>query len=278
MFFDSHVHSAASPDSEMMPQEAIAALKKAGLGIAFTEHVDFVSHPSRNPNATDVPRGVGDFICDFEIYPSQYKQFRGEGVMLGLELGLTKAFSPANKELADGDYDFILGSVHIVDGVELYFACNGTLPQEPFSHTLQHAPHEAISRYLRYAAEVVEQDDFFDSFGHIDYISRYLPQLAQEFSYANFTAEFDALFRTLAQQEIALEINTCLLGEDLAAQKMFDICRRFAQLGGRLCTIGSDAHNVSALGRNFKCARKIAEESGLAVVYFKERKPVRCGK
>ena len=64
MFFDSHVHSAASPDSQMNPREAVDFLQKKGLGIAFTEHIDFADHPEIDPHATDAPRGMRDFVCD----------------------------------------------------------------------------------------------------------------------------------------------------------------------------------------------------------------------
>jgi len=264
----------------MEPGEAISALKKAGLGIAFTEHVDFAESFQKDPLATDAPRGLegmGDFVCDFKIYPKMYEKFRGEGVTLGLELGLTQAYLSENKKLAADDYDFIIGSIHTVDGIELYQACHGKLPKEPFAQQLKTAPTACISRYLSYAKEMIELYGFFDSFGHIDYIARYLPQLSQNFSYANFTAEFDALLKALAEREIALEINTCLLGKIDAGKTMLEICCRFAELGGRLCTIGSDAHKVSSLGRNFKDAKEIAETTGLMVVYYKERKPVRCG-
>jgi histidinol-phosphatase (PHP family) len=303
MFFDSHVHSVASPDSEMQPQDAIAAATKQGLGIAFTEHVDYVDDSERDPKATDAPRCLGDFVCDFERYPAEYKKFRGAGVSLGLEFGLTEALLPTNKRVSAGDYDFILGSAHFVDGVEIYHACAGNITAEAFRSASLHgettpppsaaplrggelflrnlktAPAECVRRYLDYSREMVELEDsaFFDSFGHIDYIGRYLPSLGAEFSYGSFPDEFDGLFRALARRDVAMEINTCLFTRAGAAETMLEICRRFAELGGRFCTVGSDAHSSGDLGRNFKDAREIAASANLAVVHFKERKPVRCG-
>jgi len=265
------VHSATSPDSEMLPAEAIASLKKIGLGIAFTEHVDFAI-----PNKPDAPRGVGDFVCDFAKYPSEYEKFRSPSVALGLELGLTTAAMGKNKNLAANDYDFIIGSVHSMDGVELYHAITGKVKEEEFTQMLDTSPRSCIARYLTYAREMVESSDFFDAFGHIDYIARYHHGLRAEFSYENFPEEFDGLLKALAANEIALEINTYLFG-GFAEKVMPWICRRFAQLGGRFCTIGSDAHDVSQLGRHFPSAYEMAETSGLTAVYYKERKPIRCG-
>jgi histidinol-phosphatase (PHP family) len=265
---------------------AVHTSAKKGLGVTFTEHVDYADHSEKDPQAADAPRGMGDFVCDFNIYPAQYKKFRGSSVMLGLEIGLTKAFLPANKQLAACDYDFIIGSVHGVDGVDLYKA--GTkrkgFMHEPYAQQMHSADtvDECISRYLTYAKEMAELDCFYDAFGHIDYIARYAPLAGENFFYDKFTAEFDALLKALAERGLALEINTCLFGiahqMKNAEKVMLDICRRFAQLGGRLCTIGSDAHRVERLGHCISSAIEIARDSGLTAVYFKERKAIPCGK
>ncbi|MCL1883039.1 MAG: histidinol-phosphatase HisJ family protein [Defluviitaleaceae bacterium] len=281
MYFDSHVHSEASPDSELRPTEAIIAAKNRGLGITFTEHVDYSCHDSINPNATDAPRGIGDFVCDFEKYPNMYKKLRGEGVMLGLEFGLTEAFLDVNSKLAEGDYDFILGSIHTVDGVELYQASHGKLQNEPYAVQLIGDDTDlikaSIRRYLIYANEMVNLCRFFDSFGHIDYIARYAPKVAEHFFYENFPNEFDALLKTIAERELALEINTSRFCEPYNFEKiMLKICRRFYELGGRLCTIGSDAHEVKNIGKSIEIAKELASEAELSAVYFKERKPFPC--
>jgi histidinol-phosphatase (PHP family) len=270
MYFDSHVHSEASPDSEMNPQDAVAKLKTQGLGIAFTEHVDFTEkNIDSDPHATDAIRGLGDFVCDFAKYPAQYEKFRGEGVSLGLEFGMTQAFLSANKKIAEGDYDFIIGAIHSVDGVELYNALNGLLPGENFS--------PCISRYLIYAREMVEAyDGVIDAFAHIDYFARYTREIADNFFYENYAQEFDALLKILAEREIALEINTNRFGDETAQKTMFELCRRYKELGGRICTIGSDAHKTEKLAYCFADAKKIAHEAQLAVVNFKNRKPIRC--
>jgi len=286
--FDTHVHSAASPDSEMSPEVAIAAAAAKGLGITFTEHVDYSDeNAKRDPNATDAIRGVGDFVCDFTTYPAGYRKFRGAEVSLGLEFGLTHAFLAENKKLAAGDYDFILGSIHSVDGVEIYQACAGNLPNEPYAQAILSDDTDAvrgcIRRYLQYSAEMVQLSDFFDSFGHIDYIARYLPLASENFFYENFADEFDILLRMIAEREIALEINTKFLvsGGQFPARTsgevMQKICRRFRELGGRLCTIGSDAHREGNVGHGISAGHELAAAAGLATVHFRERKPVHCG-
>lgn len=288
MYFDSHVHSAASPDSKMNPEEAIVVLKDMGLGVAFTEHVDYSADTEGlDPSATDAPRGIGDFICDFSVYPSEYQKFRGDSVTLGLEIGLSAATFPLVSKLPLDEYDFIVGALHGVDGVDLYHAITGKLAHEPFAKQLANTDEVAgcIRRYLTCANELVTKFDRFDSFAHIDYIARYSSVTAGSFFYKNFPEEIDALLTTLARREIALEINTCLFrgfdapGISRTTEKaMFEICHRFAALGGRICTIGSDAHKVDKLGHCIESAKEIAKVCGLTAVYFKERKPLPCEK
>ena len=41
MIFDSHSHTEFSGDSEMKGKDALKAAAKQGLGLVFTEHLDF---------------------------------------------------------------------------------------------------------------------------------------------------------------------------------------------------------------------------------------------
>ena len=260
MFFDAHVHSQASIDSEMNPREAIAALARKGLGIAFTEHLDFVTPTEgRDWSATDAPDALADYACDLEMYPSTYQCLRSDSVLLGLEIALTAAFLPLNTRMADeGDYDFILGSIHNVKGKNIYFDHKDGM--------------DPISRYFTYAASMVELCGFFDAFAHLDYVARYSAEVAAKFKYENYPKEFDAFLSAMSEKGLALEINTQRFGDIDAEKDLLVIYRRFAALGGKYCTIGSDAHELKRLGRHMDRARKFAGEAGLLPVYYKNRK------
>ena len=265
MFFDAHVHSKASPDSDMNPIDAIHILQKKGLGVTFTEHVDFAAplNAGYDPEAPDIPhRENTPFVCDFDMYPKDYRSLRSGSVLLGLEIGLTAAFLRRNSELANsGDFDFILGSIHTVNGRDMY----NEFPVDKDSG-------DVVSRYLTYAKKMVEQCGFFDSLTHIDFIARYKKYVSERFKYDNYSREFDALLKALIENDKVLEINTERLGDTKARKSLLPIYTRFAELGGKYCTVGSDAHQTENLGRNFKHAYKLAKAAGLQIVYYKERK------
>ena len=99
----------------------------------------------------------------------------------------------------------------------------------------------------------------------------------EDFLYQNYATEFDALFKAIISRDAALEINTRRLGDMNKAdveKKFLPIYKRFVQLGGKYCTIGSDAHELHHLGRYVNTAIDIALAAGLQIVYYKER--TRC--
>lgn len=265
MLFDSHIHSMASPDSTACPKGMINALNQKGIGAVFTEHVDYYVSEGGNISAEDVPKNKdSDFILDFDVY-ANYKNLRSNTTLLGLEIGLTNCYYNKNKQLACGDYDFILGSVHCVDGYDVYYE----FPENDVKNF--------ISRYLTYSAEMVELCGFFDVFGHIDYVARYNKEAQGLFRYNNYSVEFDTLFKLLAERDIPIEINTAYiskLDKHLIEEIYLPIYKRFFQLGGKYCTIGSDAHHLADLCRGFDKGLALADTAGLQVVYYKERK--RC--
>jgi len=266
MYFDAHVHSVASPDSEMNAKDAIATLATKGLGVIFTEHVDYVLSSERDLNATDFfVNGKQEFVYDFEIYPATYQSLRSDSVLLGLEIGLTAAYATKNKKTCMGDYDYILGSIHSVDGMDIYFDLQNGIDKH------------FISRYLTYSREMVELCGFFDTLGHIDYVIRYDANARKWYRYEYFAQEFDALFKALIERDIALEMNTALFDKIDDYEKILTpIYSRFRKLGGKYCTIGSDAHCIQDLGRHFDKAKNVAVAAGLEVVYYRRRKCFLC--
>ena len=79
MFFDSHIHTSFSADSEMRAEEALARAEEQGIGLVFTEHLDY-DYPSA---------GKEQFIFDPEAYWTAYEPLRTAGnLSLGVEMGM----------------------------------------------------------------------------------------------------------------------------------------------------------------------------------------------
>jgi len=114
--------------------------------------------------------------------------------------------------------------------------------------------------------------DSFDSLAHIDYICRYNSYPDPNLHYRDFPDLWDELFSILARKEKALEINTRRLMISGAQESLFELSKRFRELGGRYVTIGSDAHIPHSVGKYLDVGYDMAEKANLSPVYYKNRK------
>jgi histidinol phosphatase-like PHP family hydrolase len=135
---------------------------------------------------------------------------------------------------------------------------------------------EAYSAYLRTLISLVDAYDGFDALGHFDYISRYSRYNDPIMRYSDFAGLFDALFGRLVSRGKGLEINTATYRRRGGAAAFdTDIARRYAELGGELLCLGSDAHRAADVGGQFGEFRDMLRSCGVkALAHFEERRPV----
>jgi len=257
VIFDSHIHSAASPDSETPPEEVIAILNKKGLGCTFTEHIEYSAD-------------LKPFFCvDFDVYPKEYVKYKSDSVALGVELSLIPQAIDINRQhAANLDLDFIMGSIHVVDGIDL--GANADITKKWFSKWGE----EAYLHFFKDSLEMIQANDFFDSFGHIDYISRYSTLPEENVLYDKYTKQYDELLKALIERDKVLEFCTRRIADESACENLYKIYTRYKELGGCYVTIGSDAHIADQLGYKFDLALDVLNEIGLTPVYFKNRRMV----
>lgn len=255
MIFDSHSHTEFSADSSMTAEQALTKAKALGIGLVFTEHLD-IGFPSDNP-----------FGLDAAAYFAAYTKLRGDNLRLGIEVGLTSVCRAENLAfIAQGEFDQVIGSLHLLHGRDLY---------QP--KTYAGKDKEVVYRdYLRSMAEEVRRHDYIDVSGHIDYICRYAPYENSELDYATYRDEIDAVLQAVLDTGAVMELNTRRLGSEQAAESLLPIYKRYAELGGRYVTLGSDAHTAEAVGGSFAAAQKIVAACNLQVVTFCCRKPEIC--
>ena len=251
MIFDSHMHTKFSADSEMLAAEAIAKAASLNLGVVFTEHFDY-----------GLEIDGKDFTFDAATYMNEYKNLRGEKVRLGVEVGLRESARVANENfLTQADFDFVIGSIHLVDDLDIYYT----------HFYIGKDKTTAYRKYFEQMAAEIERADF-DALGHIDYICRAAPYDNPEIDYATFKAEIDAVLKIVVEREKVLELNTRRFYSDRAVEELVPVYKKYRELGGRYVTIGSDAHKVAAVGNYFERALEFARELDLTPVTFCERK------
>ncbi|MCD7708594.1 MAG: PHP domain-containing protein, partial [Clostridiales bacterium] len=117
MLWDTHMHTRYSGDSDAAPEAMAEAAVHAGLGgICLTDHYDW-----GYPNDPEM------FLLDFEGYRRDIAALRAKydgrlSVLWGVELGLVPEAAAENRRIAGGfPFDFIIGSSHVVNGVDPYY-------------------------------------------------------------------------------------------------------------------------------------------------------------
>lgn len=247
MIFDSHTHTKFSADSKMTATDAIACAENLGIGIIFTEHFD---------------HDLKGFQFEPADYMNEYKNFRGDKVRLGVEVGLTENSREVNKNfVTKADFDQVIGSIHILDGEDIFV-------KEFFSGK------DKFSVYTNYfnvmAREAAVND--FDVLGHIDYICRAATYDDKSISYDVFKNEIDAVLKTITEREKVLELNTRRLADSRVLDELKPVYAAYKKFGGKYVTIGSDAHRPEVVGNYFKDAVRFINELGLTLVSFRQRK------
>lgn len=256
--FDYHMHSRVSFDGHDTGEALAQAALKAGLKeICFTDHLDY-----------DPLGHMGIMAFDTDAYNAEYDTLEVPGLKIrrGCEFGMTPDNVPQfQKDLQRRPFDFVLGSIHFVDDLDVYY------PEWWSGKTV----FQAEQRYLDATLESIRIHDDFDVLAHLTYIAKTHSHPApRSVPYEEHREVIDEILRTLAAKGKGLEINSSGVDRCGGFLPTADIFRRFKELGGEIVTIGSDAHTVSRVGQYSFEACEILKDIFGVVCTFENRKPV----
>lgn len=256
--FDFHMHSRVSFDGHDTGEAMARAAKQAGLKeICFTDHLDY-----------DPLGKMGILAFDTETYNAEYDHLEIPGLKIrkGMEFGMTvDNREQFRKDLTRRHFDFVLGSIHFVDDLDVYF-------DEYWSGK---TVFEAERRYLEAMLECVRIHEDFDVLAHLTYIAKTRSHHApRPVPYGEHREIIDEILRILVDKGKGLEMNTS--GMDRVGDFLpgADIFRRFKELGGEIVTVGSDAHRCNRVGQYSEEACEILKDIFGHVCTFEDRMPV----
>lgn len=261
MLWDTHMHSQFSGDSDATQDDMIqASIEKKLDGICFTDHldIDYPNHPSL-------------FLLDLPNYASSVSAHRERyadklDIRFGIELGLQPHLKALHEDiLTQYPFDFVIGSSHVVHGIDPYF------PEFYEGRTEE-------SCYLEYFESIIENIQAFDNFdvyGHIDYVVRYGPNRNKNYSYEKYRDVIDEILRLLIKKGKGIELNTGGLKYGLGhPNPTEEVIARYRELGGEIITLGSDAHTPEHVAYDFHKVSGILKDAGFDYfTVFKKRKP-----
>ena len=263
-FADSHVHTEYSHDSRCTVAECAAAALERGLAaITVTDHCD-ISFCRDESNLDNVKLSAEDARrVDEEIGDRL-------AVISGVELGDGEWNPSLARSLAAYDgFEVILGSVHSVPykNYGMAFSCVnfGGWKKE-----------ELVGFMNRYFDEVLEMIRTFDFniLSHLTVPLRYINgKYGHGISAELFYPAIERILSEIIERGIALEINTSTYAAMSVTLPDEAILRMYKELGGRLVSLGSDAHIPELVASNFSRAAEMIKKCGFdSYVYMRNKK------
>ena len=256
--YDFHMHSRVSFDGHDTGLQLAQAAVKAGLKeICFTDHRDFLRKEREQT-----------MLFDLEAYRAEYDTLEVPGLTIrrGVEYGLyNNNVDLMRQELQQRNYDFVLGSIHFVDDIDVYFA----------EYWQDKTVFEAQHRYFETMLECVQVHNDFDVLSHMTYLHKGAGSpVKTPLPYDDHREIIDQILRILATKGKGLELNTSGMDRCGGFLPTPDYFRRFRELGGEIVTVGSDAHRSDRVGQYSYEACQVLKDIFGYVCTFEGRKPV----
>lgn len=242
---DMHTHSDFSTDGRAPLDEMISTGR--GLGLKYygvSEHFDLdeysiklygtIDEAAYFSRARELQKKYNDGGFTF-LAGGEFNYVTDEAVYEKFN-GIIELYKP----------DFVVNSVHIVDGEECF-------RRDYFSgKTKQYA----YSRYFEHVLKSLDAPYKFDVVGHLGYVSRNAPYDDPKIHYGEFADLYDAILKKIIEKNVILEVNSQSRGAGSDFLPDTDILRRYYDLGGRAISFGSDAHFPSRVAekRDVVCA------------------------
>ncbi len=278
---DQHTHCNFSTDSDSTPESMIrGAIQKGLTHLCLTDHMDldYPGTTKEKPLFEFDPEAYFKTLLPLKekystpMLPETPLDKVPFFLAIGIELGLRPGRPDLNKRmhelLAQHPFDFVLGSIHLLDNDDPYYE----------AYWKNRSKKDILTKYFNDMYTSLMEYDNFDSLGHLDYLIRYIPAECgdKDYLYHDYKEIMVEILRFLIQKDKALEINTAGLVKGLSCfHPKLDVLKQYRDLGGKLLTIGSDAHTPEMVATEFSKSEELLKASGFEGYYvFKKRSPV----
>ncbi len=258
---DYHIHTKFSKDARQTMDGVCKQAIDMGLKeICITDHWDM------NPSGKSF-----DFDLNYDEYSKEYnrcKKLYGDKINMrkGLEIGLqSHLLDEIEKLLRDKDFDFILGSIHYVNKIDLF-------GKQFYKNK---SKKDAFTEYLNEVYRCISRFDNFDSLGHLDVIRRYCRYDDKDLKLNDYSDTINKILKTLIRKNKSLEANIAAGRFGIGnIQPSEEILKQYVKLGGKKLTLGSDAHTSEQFAIDRGKYINILSECGFThITGYKNRQP-----
>jgi histidinol-phosphatase (PHP family) len=209
---------------------------------------------------------AGDVVLDRRLWSSYFRDIEeaaretGITVRKGVELGYDSRYLKELREFDTREFDFVLGSVHYIDGRPIS-------KREPINS----GQKSVFIRYHQLLKEMCETMDI-DCIGHMDLLKKQMPIIPV----SEYTDELNDLFSVMRRKDIGFELNTS--GWKTRAGMCYpdpEIVKMLYDAGIRKVTIGSDCHKPDDIGYRFSDGLEVLRRSGFSKICTFENRRAR---
>ena len=284
MFSDYHVHCEFSDDSmEPMERQIEQAIALGMDEICFTDHVDYGIKKDWDEGNIEYRGGDGMSASAEDMQPlanvdypryfekiDRCRQLYGDRITIkkGLEFGIQTITAGRFEKLYErcrDQLDFVLLSMHQVDNLEFW--------TQDFQRGRTQKEYNEL--YYQEIYKVQKMFSHYSVLAHLDLLTRYDP--AGIYPFENVKDIVAEILKLAIANGKGIEINTSSWHYGLPdTQPSRAILKLYRDLGGRIVTIGSDAHSTKYLGDHVRDAcRILKDEIGIdEICTYDHMKPV----
>lgn len=250
--FDQHVHSNFSFDSNEDLENYINVSNKND--IVTTEHLDF-ANPIINYEDSSI-----EYLKYIEEITSLNKKYSNK-FFSGIEIGYTPNSEKRIEDfLKDKNFNLKLLSIH-QNGLYDYMCVNKKLI----------SLEALIQEYFEQMIQALESSIEFNVLAHFEYGIRIIDISVTDFD--SLASKFlNKIIELIIKKEIAFEVNTKSMYKYKKENLYSYMIEKYLKKGGKLFTLGSDAHNIKDYAYKFDDARKfLLARNVKEIILFKDK-------
>ncbi|WP_373897324.1 histidinol-phosphatase HisJ family protein [Haloimpatiens sp. FM7315] len=251
---DYHIHSNHSFDSEETIENICKkAISKNLSEICITDHFSILNYdPSYK-------------YFDFNKYKNEIDKVKEKynfPIKRGLEIGEGHLKTKELEKIIESfNLDFIIGSIHNISELTIRKSLK------------KYGEENTYKKYFKELKKLAENADY-DVLGHLDLVQRYA---FQEFNHLynvkDYKNQIEEILSIVIKREKGIEVNTSSLYKNYKNTfPKTSIIKMYHDMGGKVITIGSDAHNSNRVGEGVKEVMEVLNTLGFKkLARFKKR-------
>ncbi len=241
---DYHTHTRFSFDGAAIstPETlCLAAIENGVTDLAITDHFEcnWRAEAAYPPYDADSAYAV--------IMETKEKYKEKLHLTYGIEVGQANQYpDEARALLSSHNYEFVIASIHNLTGAPDFYYFD--FAEMKKTGQLSYIGH-LFERHIGEMCAAIDALPKVDTVAHLTYMQRYCALSGLEYDFTKHSESAEKLFKKMISKEIALEVNLSTLWKGLGfAMPDREFLSLYRDCGGKLITVGTDAHSPEHIG------------------------------